>query len=387
MKSNIIRQLDLNEALARKSVLLLGPRQTGKSTFLKNQLSETPDLTVSLLDQTTFLQWTARPSLLQERVAALPRRSGLVVIDEIQRIPGLLNEVHSLIESTQTRFLLTGSSARKLRKEGVNLLGGRALRREMLPFTAWELGKDFDLSRALSQGLIPSLYGTSSADFTDDASAYVGTYLAEEIAAEGLARNLPSFVRFLEVAAHCHAKQINFTTLASDVGVSRVTVQNYFQVLVDTLVGTYLEPFRNGAKRKAVATPKFYLFDAALVRTLLRLGPIAEGSSDFGDFFEHLIHHHLRAFISYRSRDSTLHYWRSTSQFEVDFILDGNIAIECKATQSPQDKHLKGLRALSEEGLMKRLVLVCLVEEPLRREGVDILPLSVFLERLWAKEL
>lgn len=379
--SHIVRCLDLNSALQRKSVLLLGPRQTGKSTYLSTQLSETPALSISLLDQATYLAWASRPSLLSETVRALKNKDGLVVIDEIQRLPELLNEAHLLIESFGTRFLLTGSSARKLRKNGVNLLGGRALRREMLPLTAWELGDHFDVDRALSQGLLPSLYASN--DFHDDAMAYVGTYLQEEIAAEGIARSLPAFVKFLEVAAHCHGRQVNFSTLASDVGVSRVTVQNYFQVIADTLIGEFLEPFKETKKRKPVSTPKFYMFDAAVVRTLRRLGPIVEGSEDYGDFFEHLVHHHLRAFISYKARASTLHYWRSTSNFEVDFILDGRVAIECKATKSPQEKHLKGLKALQAEGTTKRHVLVCLAPHPLVRDGIDILPLSQFLKELW----
>ncbi len=381
MKSSIFRALDLKDALTRKSVLLLGPRQVGKSTLIATQLGIEPDLSISLLDQSVYLDWASRPALLRERIAALKDPSGLIVIDEIQRLPGLLNEIHLAIESLGCRFLLTGSSARKLKRQGVNLLGGRALRRELHPLTAWELGTAFNLTQALSQGLLPSLY--DSLEFADEASAYVGTYLTEEISAEGISRNLPAFVRFLEVAAHCHCKQINFSTLASDVGVSRVTIQNYFQVLVDTLIGTFLEPYRGTTKRKAVATPKFYLFDAAVVRTLRRLGPIAEGAAEFGDFFEHLVHHHLRAYISYRSRGSTLHYWRSTSQFEVDFILDGSVAIECKATRSPQEKHLAGLKALQEEGLMRRQILVCLVDAPLRRGDVDILPVRTFLDMLW----
>ena len=382
---SIFRHLELNSTLSRKSVLLLGPRQVGKSTYLKLQLQEVPDLSFSLLDQALYLDWMTHPSGFRQTLLAHPVKSGLIVIDEIQRLPSLLNDIHLLIEEHGLRFLLTGSSARKLRNSGTNLLGGRAAPRELLPFTAWELGESFSLEKALNDGLLPSLY--FSDDSEDDARSYVGLYLKEEILAEGASRNLPAFVRFLEVAAHCHAKQINFTSIASDTGVSRVTVQNYFQILSDTLIGDFVEPYQRVSKRKAVSTPKFYFFDNAIVRSLRKMGRVTLGSSDYGDFFEHFLYHHLKAYVSYKNRGGSIHFWRSTSQFEVDFVLNGEIAIECKATSTPSEKHLKGLKALAEEGHMKALLLVCQADRPLLMGKVQVLPWRIFLERLWNGEL
>ncbi len=383
-KSRIVRLLDLSAPLARKSVFLFGPRQTGKTTYIDRQITETIAMSLSLLNNAFFHEVSSRPQRLSERIEGLNLRNALVVIDEIQRFPELLNEVHALIESRNIRFLLTGSSARKLKSAGVNLLGGRALSREMLPLTYWELEDDFDMDRCFQRGLLPSHY--LSPDVDDDLQSYVGQYLREEIAAEGLVRNLSHFSQFLEMAALCNTKQINFSSLASDVGISRVTVQSYFQIIVDTLIGEFLEPFQKKKRRKTVASPKFFFFDLGVVRFLRRLHLIQEGTNEFGEFFEHLIYHHLRSYISYKNRQSVLSFWRTTQGEEVDFILNDHVAIECKATSSPSAKHLKGLQALASEHSMKHLFLVCRVPEPLKMGDIEVLPYRLFFDRLLAGE-
>jgi predicted AAA+ superfamily ATPase len=381
-KPNISRLLDLDTPLERRSLFLFGPRQTGKTTHLERQMKTVPALKISLLDSAMFRELTAKPETLRLMVEGQDMRDAVVVVDEIQRCPDLLNEIHTLIETRHLRFLLTGSSARKLRNAGVNLLGGRALRRELYPLTFWELGNQFDVERAFHAGLLPSVY--LSNDVTDDLQAYIGQYLREEVAAEGLTRNLSAFSRFLELAAACHGQQVNFSSIAGDVGVSRVTIQSYFQILADTLLGDFIDPLHLSGKLKTVSTPKFYLFDAGVVRAIRRLKHIQEGTLEYGIFFEHLIYHHLRCFISYKSRDSSLNFWRTQKGEEVDFVLDGEVAIECKATANVSEKHLHGLKAIANAHRMRRLILVCRVPHPLRMGEIEVFPLADFLEQLWA---
>jgi predicted AAA+ superfamily ATPase len=380
--TRIDRMLDLDTPLGRRSVFLFGPRQTGKTTYLEHQMKTTPALKISLLDSALFRELTAKPETLRFMVEGQDLRDATIVIDEIQRCPALLDEIQTLIEERQIRFLLTGSSARKLRAAGVNLLGGRALRRELHPLTYWELGEQFNLDRSFHAGLLPSIYLGDGVD--DDLQAYIGQYLREEIAAEGLARNLSAFSRFLELAAACHGQQINFTSIAGDVGVSRVTIQSYFQILVDTLLGDFLNPLHLSGKVKTVSTPKFYFFDAGVVRATRRLKLIQEGTLEYGTFFEHLVYHHLRCFVSYKKRDSTLHFWRTQKGEEVDFVLDNEIAIECKATANVSEKHLHGLKSIANAYRMRRLILVCRVAHPLRIGEIEVLPLANFLDQLWA---
>jgi predicted AAA+ superfamily ATPase len=380
-KLSLSRILDLNAAIGRRSVFLFGPRQTGKTTYLTHQLITAPALKISLLDSAMFRELTAKPETLRFMVQGQDLRNAVIVIDEIQRCPALLDEIQTLIEERELRFLLTGSSARKLRSAGANLLGGRALRRELHPLTFWELGDQFDLERAFHAGLLPSVYLGDGVD--DDLQAYIGQYLREEIAAEGLARNLSAFSRFLELAAACHGQQVNFSSIAGDVGVSRVTIQSYFQILVDTLLGDFLDPLHLSGKVKTVSTPKFYFFDAGIVRSLRRLKLIQEGTLDYGTFFEHLVYHHLRCFVSYKKRDATVNFWRTHNGEEVDFVLDGEVAIECKATASVADKHLRGLKTFAKSHRMRRQILVCRVSQPLRIGDIEVLPLADFLNKLW----
>jgi predicted AAA+ superfamily ATPase len=246
-------------------------------------------------------------------------------------------------------------------------------------------GSDFSLERVMECGLLPPHYLSSNP--TEDLSAYVNTYLTEEIAAEGATRNLPGFARFLQTAAATNARMINYTNVAGDAQVPRQTVRLWYQVLIDTLLGYELPPYTATVKRKAIETAKFYFFDLGLVRILRHLPPVAPESADFGEFFEHFLFMELRAWIDYRRPTTRLSYWRSNTGFEVDFILDDRVAVEVKSAAVIHDKHLKGLKALLEEQIMRRYILVC--REPRKRlvDGIHVMPWQDFLERLWSDDL
>ncbi|MBI2002878.1 MAG: DUF4143 domain-containing protein, partial [candidate division NC10 bacterium] len=304
------------------------------------------------------------------------------VIDEIQRLPTLLNEVHRLIESRGIRFLLTGSSGRKLRRGGVNLLGGRARIQYLYPLTSAELGPRFDLARAVARGLLPSIY--FSEDPQADLQAYAGLYLQQEVVAEGATRNVPAFSRFLKVAAHCNGTIVNFTNVASDAQVARTTVYEYFEILKDTLVLHEVPAWRKTVKRKPLASSKYYFFDVGVVGCL-QGRTFRPGTPEFGEAFETLLLHELVSYRDYVSRQP-LSYWRSTSGFEVDFILGDHTAVEVKAkeTVSPQD--LKPLGALVEEKRLKRYLCVSLEPRTRKVGEVTVLPYRTFLQGLWAGE-
>lgn len=371
------RSLDLPALLARKSHFLFGPRQTGKTTLIRRTLPEAR--VYDLLDNAVFLDLSQRPGRLMEELTPAVE---VIAIDEIQRLPLLLNEVQRIIETHGVRFLLTGSSARKLRRGGVNLLGGRARKKVLHPLTWLELGEHFDLARAVSRGTIPSIYFSDDPDA--DLRAYTGTYLQEEIVAEGATRNIPAFSRFLNVAGSANATIVNFTNVANDAQTPRSTVYEYFGILRDTLVLFEVPAWRRSLKRKPLASSKYYFFDAGVAAALQGRLP-HPGTPEFGQAFETWLLHELRSWIDYRSGED-LRYWRSTSGFEVDFILGDHTAIEvkCKANVSPGD--LKGVRALAEEAKLRRYLCVCL--EPRRRRvgSVDVLPYSEFLAALWSGE-
>jgi predicted AAA+ superfamily ATPase len=243
----------------------------------------------------------------------------------------------------------------------------------------------FQLDRALNFGLLPGLFFAVDPD--DALASYVTRYLTEEVAAEGLSRNIPAFARFLQVAALSNARLINASSIGNDAQVARQTVQSYFQILRDTLLGYDLEPFSGTVRRKPIATPKFYFFDTGVVRMLRKLPPVTPAHAEYGEFFEHFLFLELKAWVDYRSPRSSLRFWRSTSGFEVDFILDEQFGIEVKATQRVTEKHLRGLRALSEERRFKRLFLVCMEPRPRRVDGIDVMPWQMFLDELWVKGL
>jgi len=306
----------------------------------------------------------------------------MVAIDEIQRLPTLLNEVHRLIEERQVRFLLTGSSARKLRRGGVNLLGGRARTRILHPFIRRELGKRFDLDRALSRGLLPGIYFSDGPE--EDLKAYAGAYLQEEIVAEGAARNIPAFSRFLRVAALCNGTIVNFTKIANDAQVPRTTLYEYFDILRDTLILHELPAWRRSVKRKPIASSKYFFFDPGVAR-ILQGRTLAPGTPEYGQAFETYLHHELRCWSDYGEGQS-LAYWRSTSGYEVDFILGDHTAVEVKARTTVPASDMKPLLALREEGKLKRFLCVTLEPRPRRICDMLLLPYGDFLDALWAGE-
>jgi predicted AAA+ superfamily ATPase len=371
------RALDIAGLVQKKSHFLLGPRQTGKSFLLRHAF---PGVKVyNLLDSAVYLSLSQNPGRLSQELAP---RERIVVIDEIQRIPQLLNEVHKLIEENKVHFLLTGSSARKLRRGGVNLLGGRARTKFLHPFTCKELGGQFDIYRALTRGLLPPVY--FSDDYRADLAAYAGAYLQEEIVAEGATRNIPAFSRFLKIAALCNGTIVNFTNVANDAQVKRTTVYEYFHILQDTLILHELPAWRKSVVRKPLASSKYYFFDIG-VAGILQNREVRPGTPEFGGAFETYLLHELRSYADYHSGEP-LYYWRSTSGFEVDFIIGDHTAIEVKAKENVGPNDLKSLNALGEEQKMKRYICVCFEPRPRKAGIVDILPWQLFLDRLWAGE-
>jgi len=370
----IDRTLDLRGLLEKKSHFLLGPRLTGKSFLIAHNLKGVR--VYDLLDTSVYLTLSHRPGRLAEEITT---KEQIVVIDEVQRLPDLLNEVHRLIEQRGIRFLLTGSSARKLRGGGVNLLGGRARTKYLHPLTYRELGDRFDLQRAITRGLLPSIY--FSDDPLADLEAYAGAYLQQEIVAEGATRNVPAFSRFLKVSALCNGTIVNFTKVANDAQVPRTTVYEYFEILKDTLVLHELPAWRKSKKRKPLASSKYYFFDVGVVATL-QGREFRSGTPEFGEALETYLMHELRSYSDYVSGES-LAYWRSTSGFEVDFILGDHTAVEVKAKGNVGSQDLKSLRALAEERKLKRYLCVSL--EPRAREvsGITVVPYREFLDVLW----
>ena len=373
----IERLLDLPSLLQRKSHFLFGPRQTGKTSLIRHSLKGVRSY--DLLDTSVYLSLSQDPGRISQE---LNPRDEIVVIDEIQRLPILLNEIHRLIEERGIRFLLTGSSARKLRRGGVNLLGGRARTKYMHPLTYRELGNEFDLLKAIDRGLLPSIY--LSDDPRADLQAYAGSYLQQEIVAEGITRNIPAFSRFLKVAALCNGTIVNFTNVSNDAQVPRTTVYEYFEILKDTLLLHELPAWRKSKKRKPLASSKYYFFDVGVVATL-QGREFRPGTPEFGEAFETYLMHELVSYSDYISGEP-ISYWRSTSGFEVDFILGDHTAIEVKAKENLSTHDLKPLRALAEEKNLKRYLCVSL--EPRRRnlENLTILPFREFLEALWSRE-
>ena len=369
------RVLDLRVLLAKRSHFLLGPRQTGKTSLVRHTLKDAR--VYDLLDTSVYLALSQRPGRLAEELGP---RDRIVVIDEIQRLPILLNEVHRLIETRGVRFLLTGSSARKLRRGGVNLLGGRARTKYLHPLTWRELGSRFELARAVARGLLPSVY--FSDDPHADLQAYAGQYLQQEIVAEGATRNVPAFSRFLKVAALCNGTIVNFTNVANDAQVARTTVYEYFEILRDTLVLHEVPAWRKTKTRKPLASSKYYFFDVGVVGSL-QGRTFRPGTPEFGEAFETFLMHELASYCDYLSGE-TLSYWRSTSGFEVDFIIGDHTAVDVKAKESVSPQDLKSLRALAEEKKLKRYLCACLEPRPRTAEGIVILPFGRFLDALWS---
>lgn len=375
------RYLKLSRIIESKSFFLIGPRMTGKSTLLRSELPGA--IYLDLLDAELFRRLSARPETLRELI---PSSAQHVIIDEIQKLPTLLDEVQRMIDrNRELRFALTGSSARKLRRGAANLLGGRALFLRLHPLVSAELGASHSLIERLNRGNLPSIIDSPFAE--RELSSYVGVYLREEIQAEGLTRSIGNFGRVLETAALCNSQQVNFSQIGSDAQVPPRTVHDYFQLLEDTLIGSILPSFRKSPSRKAVTTPKFYIFDTGVVRLLARTGEIQPNSKAFGEAFEHLIYLELRAFLDYTFSNAQLTYWRTASKLEVDFVVDDKVAIEAKGTNNVSPAHLKGLKALGQDFPNMKKIIVC--NESYRREvdGIQIIPVEDFLRGLWLGEV
>ena len=379
----IDRILDLSELLEYGSQFLFGPRQTGKSSYIKNELKDQAVLYWNLLDITLVSRINSNPSLLRNQLRMSPRKSGLVILDEIQKVPFLLDEIHSLIEETDFHFLLTGSSARNLRKKGVNLLGGRAGTSFMHPLVYPEVKDiDYGLEKIFARGLLPAAY--LSERYDQRLRNYIKSYLQEEIAEEGITRNLPTFLNFLKIAAINNTEITNFSNMANDLGISRAAVSEWYQVLLDTLIISEVPGYGKTRKRKAITKSKYYFFDLGVARKAVGTNPPVDGTSDFGKAFENYIECEIRAYLDYNEIDKELAYWRSTSNFEVDFTIGDDIAIETKTTRNPTATDLKGLRALKEEGIFSKYILVCRTPVPEQLDdGIQIMPYEYFLDGLW----
>ncbi len=373
----IDRLVPLQADLEHRSVLLLGPRQTGKSAYIRHQAR--PHRVYDLLKSDVFQRLSARPSLIRE---ALTPGDGLIAIDEIQKLPVLMDEVHVMIEEFDQRFLLTGSSARKLRRTHTSLMAGRARTRWLCPFVSAELA-DWDLQRVLDYGMLPPVF--LSDDPLEDLESYVGTYLREEIQAEALTRKIENFSRFLLHAAQWNGEVVNFEGVARDAQVPARTIREYYQLLGDTLVGTMLEPLQTTGRRKAVSRGKFYFFDVGVVHALTGETTVPPHTAAYGKAFEHFVFQELSAYQKYLARRNRLNFWRDVRGAEVDFVLDERIAVEVKASDLVYPRYLKGLHAITEQSdySIERRIVVC--QEPDRRrvDGIEVVPYREFLEELW----
>ena len=366
-----------------ETFFLWGPRQTGKSTLLRERYPDAHWL--DLLKANEFRRYLGQPELLrQELTGGQGPAARQVVIDEVQKVPSLLDEVHWLMENAGVQFALCGSSARKVKRGAANLLGGRAVRYELHGLTALELGSEFDLDRVVNHGYLPRFYESDKPRRLLD--AYVGDYLREEIAAEGLVRNLPVFSEFLNAAALGDGELVNFSNIARECGVSSHTVRSYYEILEDTLLARWLPAYRKRPKRRVIGAPKFYFSDVGVVNRLARRGLLERGSELYGKAFENWVHHELVARNSYADADAVLSYWRLASGIEVDFIVnDMQVAIEAKANPNITNDHMKGLRQLRiDHDDVGRRIVVSLDPRPRRTEdGIEILPVATFVRELW----
>jgi len=392
-KTAMQRSLDLPLA-PEDTFFLWGPRQAGKSSLLK--MSYPRSLFINLLNSHVYQKYLKEPWLLREEILFKLRNSSLdkslpIVIDEVQRVPSLLDEVHLMIEEYGLKFALCGSSARKVKQGQANLLGGRAVKYELYGFSAAELGERFDLLRILNQGYLPKHYLSSEHRAKELWHRYLSDYLREEIAAEAVVRNLPVFSEFLRVAAFSDTEVLNFSNVARECGISSKTVKEYFQILEDTLIASLVPAYRESPKRKVILAPKFYYCDIAIVNNLLKREKIQFKSELFGKAFENWVYHELCCYNSYRRKFWNISYWRLASgAAEVDFIInDMECAIEVKGTDRIKKDELKGLRELvKDHPAVKRRIIVSLVDvSRLADDGIEILNYQDFVRLLWSDGL
>lgn len=364
-----------------RSAFLWGPRKTGKTTLLKQEF---PDACwIDFLDYETFLTLSQKPHALRQIVEA--QTSKTIVIDEVQKVPKIMDEIHWLMENKGYQFILSGSSARKLRRGTSNLLGGRAWRFELYPLVTAELEK-FDLDKALLSGLLPPHY--FSPDSRMDLKAYVHDYLKEEIQAEALTRNLPAFSKFLFTAAVTNGMLLNYSNVAREAGVSVKTIREYYQILEDTLIGKQVPPWGKAKKRRLIETSKFFFFDMGIVSALLNYNSLIPGTIEYGRAFEHFILQECWAYRHYSKLDFPIYFWRTASGAEVDIILgDANVSIEVKSSDKDNYK-IKGLHLFNQEYRCQKSFIIS--REPMRRKissNITVLPWKDFCAMLWAGEI
>ncbi|MBS0358819.1 MAG: ATP-binding protein [Proteobacteria bacterium] len=364
---------------AKESAFLFGPRGTGKTLWLKTHLQDI--LYFDLLKTETYNDLIANPSLIEKRIP--PGFKNYIVIDEVQKIPELLNEVHRLIETYGYRFVLTGSSARSLRRKGVNLLGGRALNYTMHPLTCYELGDDFSLEHALKFGLLPSVYNVS--DPKHYLETYISSYLREEVLQEGIIRNLGEFTRFLETASFSQGNLINISEIAREASIQRKTVSSYFDIVEDLLIGSQLPVFTKRAKRRLVSHPKFYFFDPGVYRIIRPTGPLDSIEEIDGAVLETLFLAHLRAVNDYLRLGYQLYFWRTSNNTEVDFVAYGErglYAFEIKRKRKISASDLNGLRSFAKDYDIAKLYLIYGGEHEEYHDNIHVIPFKNALEKL-----
>jgi predicted AAA+ superfamily ATPase len=373
---------------AKQSAFLWGARKTGKTTYLKERFPNS--LVYDFLKTDLFLEISKEPSRLRERILAQDAKllNEPIILDEVQKVPSVLDEVHWLIENKELRFVLCGSSARKLKRGHANLLGGRAWRYELFPLVSQEIGK-VDLLRALNHGLIPLHYLQNDADCGKSLESYVQDYLQEEIFAEGLTRNIPAFSRFFDSFAYSHGEITNYSNIARDCGIDAKTVKEYYQILVDTLVGFRIEPFKKRQSRRVITKAcKYYMFDVGVAGYLTKRWIEEQRGEQFGKAFEHFMLMEILAFRSYSNSHFTVNFWRTKTGMEVDYVLgEGEIAIEVKGSSRVDNKDMNGLEAFMRQHSPKRNILVCNEKAKRLCGKVEILPWEIFLHELWAGKI
>lgn len=371
---------------SRQSAFLWGPRKTGKSTYLKVTFPKS--VVFDFLQTDIFVEFSKRPALLRERLLAMDKAKLLepIILDEVQKVPQILDEVHWLIENKKVRFILCGSSARKLKRGQANLLGGRAWRYELFPLVTSELER-FDLLRALNQGLIPDHYLQDNAK--KSLQAYVQDYLKEEVFAEGLTRNIPAFSRFFDSMGYSHGEVTNYSNIARDCGVDSKTVKEYYQILVDTLMGMLVMPFRRRQNRQVITkASKFYLFDVGVAGAVVKRSIQEERGEAFGKAFEHFILMELAAHRSYHEAGYPIQFWRTKTGLEVDFVLgEGEVAIEVKGANRVDTRDLLPLQTFVEEYRPRQAIVVCNERVERVHGSIKIKPWRQFLRELWEDKI
>jgi predicted AAA+ superfamily ATPase len=366
----------------RQSAFLWGPRKTGKTTYLKDLFPGS--LVYDFLKTDLYLEFSKKPSLLREQLLA--RDSEIlnlpIVLDEVQKVPQLLDEVHWLMENKRLRFILCGSSARKLKRGKANLLGGRAWRYEMFPLVTAELIEP-SLLNILNRGLIPVHYLQDG--YAKSLRAYTQDYLKEEVFDEGLTRNIPAFSRFFDAMGFTHGELTNFSNIARECGVDSKTVKEYYQILSDTLLGNFVEPFKKRQNRQVISrTPKFYLFDVGVVNAITRRRVVLERGAAFGKAFEHFMLMELRAYKSYHEVGYDINFWRTKSGLEVDFVLGGGeVAVEVIATARVDSRDLRPLNVFLDTYSPREAIVVCNEKEERIAGNIRIMPWRKFLRDLW----